>query len=307
MLLEQLNHALRTGEWWVSAWWQDSRYFESEHLDRGEVEQAFCELQQVFDREWFLDQTASRPASPSKHPVASLLLAEGLYPFHNLVSLGRALSVVRERNLLDTKLITSLRHPDQCPGAHFELEMLAHLLGRGFTVVRHPENARGRRADFRVTMGSEEIVFELNQRTAEFPYHLALKNLRLYENAKLESVSQIFTCEGILEPNQAAQKKESKRVFRLIKDKIKQLPAEKPGIILFQPTLFLNFSSLQQAISRYGQSHKHFLGAILISPHFSEGAIRFSLGPLPNDHAQQEMRDFLAVREILRLGSNRNG
>ena len=72
MLLERLKHALRTGEWWVPAWWQDSRYFESEHADRGEVERAFYALQQVFDGEWFLDQTTSYPAPPPSHPVANL-------------------------------------------------------------------------------------------------------------------------------------------------------------------------------------------------------------------------------------------
>jgi len=42
-LLERINHALRTGEWWVPAWWQGSHYFESEHFDRGEAERAFLE------------------------------------------------------------------------------------------------------------------------------------------------------------------------------------------------------------------------------------------------------------------------
>jgi len=121
MLLERLTHALRTGEWWVPAWWQDSRYFESEHADRGEVEQAFCALQQVFDGEWFLDQTVSYQTSPPSHAVASLVLTEGHFPLQNLVSIGRALSTVQKWNLLDTELTTRLRHPDQWAGAHFEL------------------------------------------------------------------------------------------------------------------------------------------------------------------------------------------
>ena len=306
MLLERLKHALRTGEWWVPAWWQDSRYFEPEHLDRSEVNQAFRELQQVFDGKWFLEQTVSYQTSPPSHAVIGELLAEGLSPLHNLVSLGSALSTVRKWNLLDTELITRLRHPDQWAGAYFELEMLAHLLQRGFTVERHPDGTGGRKADFRVTKGSEEIVLELSQRTAEFPYDLAKKNLELYEQAKLESISQIFTCEKILEANRKAQQKEAERVFLRIKDKIQQLPSEKPGIILFQPILPMNLRSLLNSISRYGQTHKHFLGVILISPHFSEEMIRFSFEQLPNDHAQQNMRDFLAVQEILRLGSNRN-
>ena len=193
MLLERLKHALRTGEWWVPEWWQDSRYFETKHLDRSEVNQAFRELQRIFDEKWFLEQTTSYPASLLSHPVANMLLAEGLHPFHNLVSFGRALSTVRKRNLLDTKLTTRLRHPDQWAGAYFELAILAHLLKSGFTIEKHPNSARGRRADFRVTKGSEEIVLELSQRTAEFPYDLAKKNLELYEQAKLESISQIFT------------------------------------------------------------------------------------------------------------------
>jgi hypothetical protein len=306
MLLERLKHALRTGEWWVPAWWQDSRYFESEHADRGGVERAFCALQQVFDGEWFLAQTTLHPASPPSHPVTNMLLAEGLYPFHSLVSLGHALSTVQIQNLLDTELTTRLRHPDQWVGAYFELEMLAHLLRRGFTVERHPDGTGSRKADFRATKGSEEIVLELSQRTAEFPYDLAKKNIELYEQAKPESISQIFTCEKILEANRKAQQKEAERVFCRIKDKIQQLPSEKPGVILFQPTLPLNLRSLQNSISRYGQAHRHFLGVILISPHFSEEMIRFSLEQLPNDQSQQNMRDFLAVQEILRLGSNKN-
>ncbi len=307
MLLERLKHALRTGEWWVPAWWQDSRYFETKHLDRSEVNGAFRELQQVFDGKWFLEQTTSYPASLLSHPVANMLLTEGLHPFHNLVSFGRALSTVRKQNLLDTELTSRLRHPDQWAGAYFELAILAHLLKSGFTIEKHPNSARGRRADFRVTKGAEEITFELNRREAEFPYGLAQNNLELYEKSKLESVRQIFTCAEILESNRTAQKKETKRVSRLIKEKIKdQLPDKNPGIIIFQPTLPLDPRSLQDAISRYGQTHKHFLGVILISPHFSEEMIRFSLEQLPNDHAQQNMRDFLAVQEILRLGSNRN-
>lgn len=307
MLLEQLTHALRTGEWWVPAWWQDSRYFESERAGRGEVERAFCALQQVFDREWFLAQTTSCPASPPSHTVANMLLAEGPYPFHNLVSLGCALSTVQKWNLLDRELITRLRHLDQWAGAYFELAILAHLLKSGFTVEKHPNSARGRKADFCVAKGIEEIFLELMQREAEFPYDLARKNLELYEKSKLESVSQIFTCAEIFEPSRAVQKKETKRVSRLIKGKIKdQLPDEKPGVIIFQPTLPLDPRSLQDAISRYGQSYKHFLGALLISSDFSEGAIRFCVKLLPNDHAQQNMRDFLAVQEIMRLDSNKN-
>lgn len=307
MLLERLSHALRTGEWWVPAWWQDSRYFESEHADRDEVERAFCALQQVFDGEWFLDQTTSYPAPLPSHPVANLLLAEGLCPFHNLVSFGRALSTVQKWNLLDTELTTRLRHPDQWAGAHFELAILAHLLKSGFTIEKHPNGARGRKADFRVAKGTEEIFLELNRREAEFPYGQAQRNLELYEKLKLESASQIFTCAEILESNRVAQKKETKRVSRLIKEKVKdQLPDEKPGIIIFQPTLPLDPRLLQNAISRYGQNYKHFLGAILISSDFSEGTIRFCVKLLPNDHAQQNIRDFLAVQEILRLDSNRN-
>lgn len=167
-----------------------------------------------------------------------MLLAEGLYPFHNLASFGRALFTVRKRNLLDTELTTRLRHPDQWAGAHFELALLAHLLTGEFTVEKHPNNARGRKADFRVAKGIEEIFLELNRREAEFPHGQARRNLELYEKLKLESVSQIFTCAEILESNQVAQKKETKRIFRLIKEKVKdQLPDEKPGIIIFQPTL----------------------------------------------------------------------
>jgi hypothetical protein len=307
MLLERLKHALRTGEWWVPAWWQDPRYFESEHADRGEVERAFCALQQVFNGEWFLAQTTSYPASPPSHPVANMLLTEGLYPFHNLVSLGRALSTAQKWNLLDTELITRLRHLDQWAGAYFELAILAHLLKSGFTIEKDPNSVRGRRADFRVTKEAEEITFELNRRETEFPYDLAQKNLELYEKSKLENVSQIFTCAEILESNLVAQKKETKRVFRLIKEKIKdQLPNEKPGVIIFQPTLPLDLRLLQDVISHYGQSYKYFLGAMLISSDFSEGAIKFCVKLLPNDHAQQNMRDFLAVQEILRLGSNKN-
>ena len=306
-LLERINHALRTGEWWVPAWWQSSHYFESEHLVSGEVERAFLELQQIFDKEWFLSQAAPCPASSLSHSVANLLLVEGLYPFHSLVRLGHALSAVRGATLLDTELITRLRHPDQYPGAHFELEMLAHLLQGRFTVERHSEGTGDQRADFYVTNGSEEVVLELNRRTAEFPHALAQENLELYEEAKLESISQIFTCEKFLRANQAAWQKETKRVFRLIKDKINtQLPSEKPGVIIFQPTLPLNLRWLQDSISHYGQSYKYFLGVILIAPRFSEGAICFSLELLPNDHAQRNMRDFLAVREILRIGSTRN-
>ena len=307
MLLERLKHALRTGEWWVPAWWQDSRYFETEHADRGEVERAFCTLQQIFDGEWFLAQTTSYPVSPPSHLVTNMLLAEGLYPFHNLVRLGCALYTVQKMDLLDTELITRLRHPDQWAGAHFELALLAHFLKGGFTVEEHPNGARGRKADFRVAKGTEEIFLELTRRGVEFPYGQAQRNLELYEKAKLENVSQIFTCGEILESNRAAQKKETKRVSRLIKEKIKdQLPDEKPGIIIFQPTLPLNLRSLQNSISRYGLTHKHFLGVILISPDFSEGAIRFSVNLLPNNHAQQNIRDFLAVQEILRLDSNKN-
>lgn len=306
MLLERLKHALKTGEWWVPAWWQDSRYFESEHLDRSEVDQAFGALQQVFDGKWFLEQTVSCQTSPPSHAVANLLLTEGHSPFQNLVRFGRALSTAQKRNLLDTELTTRLRHPDQWAGAHFELAILVHLLGGGFTVERHPDGASGRKADFRVAKGAEEIIFELIRREADFPHDLAQKNLELYEQAKLESISQVFTCEKILEANRKAQQKEAGRVFLRIKDKIQQLPSEKPGIILFQPILPMNLRSLQNSISRYGQTHKHFLGIILMSPHFSEEMIRFSFEQLPNDHAQQNMRDFLAVQEILRLGSNRN-
>ena len=307
MLLERLKHALRTGEWWVPAWWQDSRYFETEHLDRSEVNQAFRELQHIFDGKWFLEQTISYETAPPSHMVVGQLLNEGPYPLHYLVSLGRALATVRKRNLLDTELTTRLRHPDQWAGAHFELVLLAHLLKGGFTVEKHPNDARGRKADFRVAKGTEEIFLELNRREAEFPHGQARRNLELYEKLKLESASQIFTCAEILESNRVAQKKETKRVFRLIKEKVKdQLPDEKPGTIIFQPTLPLDSRWLQDAISRYGQSYKHFLGAMLISSDFSEGAIRFCVKLLPNDHAQQNMRDFLAVQEILRLDSNKN-
>ena len=179
MLLERINHALRTGEWWVPAWWQDSRYFESGHADRDEVERAFRELQPVFDGKWFLEQRVSYQTSPPSHAVIGELLAEGLSPLYNLVSLGRALSTVRKWNLLDTELITRLRHPDQWAGAHFELAILAHLLKSEFTIEKHPNGARGRKADFRVVKGTEEIFLELNRREAEFPHGQAQRNTEL--------------------------------------------------------------------------------------------------------------------------------
>lgn len=87
--------------------------------------------------------------------------------------------------------------------------------------MKNTRTVEGRTADFRVAQGTEEIFLELNRREAKFPYGQAQRNLELYEKLKLESVSQLFTCAEILESNRAAQKKETKRVFRLIKEKAK--------------------------------------------------------------------------------------
>ena len=298
--LQHVSDAFKTGEWWNLPWWREVSDA-SDQPEKEIAEKAFCELRQVFDGAWFREQV---PLGSLAHPIAILLLIKGLVPFQCLLRLGRALCAVRNAGLLSGKLRNRLKLPAEFSGVHWEVEIMGYLLSRGFSLAPHAIGAGNRRADLHVSGSGEEIIIELHRRTAAFPRELAQKNMDWYEKAQPKRLDEIFESPEIIGANRAAQDKEADRIFRLLKGghgKIGQLP-DKPGIILTQPALPFSLDRLQNHLARFGESRKCFLGVILVWPHFSGGAIGFSVQWLPNKHAGRAMSEFAAVRAICELG-----
>ena len=99
----------------------------------------------------------------SQHPLFDQFFGEGHLPFYHLAMLGRALLDVRNAKLLGD-LRRRLRNAREYPGAHFELEMLAHLIRQECSIKRHPPTGTGNsKADLYIKKGPEELFIELKR------------------------------------------------------------------------------------------------------------------------------------------------
>lgn len=97
----------------------------------------------------------------SKHPLFNGFLRGGQCPFNYFVALGRDL-----RNVKDAKLIGNLpkrlKDANEFSGAHFELNMLAHLTRLRYSIKRDVLTGKGNNnSDFRIEKGSEVFFVEL--------------------------------------------------------------------------------------------------------------------------------------------------
>ncbi len=285
-LLQRTKRALSDGIWWEPAWWQKAQYYPPSSTDKNSTDRAFAELRQVFDPTWFLQQVDCCPDIPPRHPVATLLISEGAMPFAVLTNLGWDIITARDAGLFDAdRLLTRLRHPEEYPGARFELLLLASLIREKFSVHPHPELDNGRKSDFLIEKNNEKLYLELYRPADNFPFNLAQENVLTWLNGNFTS-NDIFDSPEILKRSRDYRKKATLNVFRNLKDKISgQLPPMKPGVLLLLTTSPLDVNLLQNRVSRYGQKRRDFLGVILLSLQFSDGDVRHSWRHLPNPFA----------------------
>lgn len=99
----------------------------------------------------------------SQHPLFDQFFGEGHLIFDHFAMMGRDLLDAKNAGLLGN-FRRRLRNTREYPGAHFELEMLAHLLRQGCSIRRNPPTGTGnKRADLHVKKGSEELFIELKR------------------------------------------------------------------------------------------------------------------------------------------------
>jgi len=119
-----------------------------------EVDDRFNRVTEVFSGEW---QQSTTP-----HPAFLVLLTQGLLPFQFLFSLGGNLLTVAEC-LRVKQLIHDLQLPDTYESALLELQVAAHLKGKGHEIEFRPPLVSGKKSDLVATWTEQKAFLEIKR------------------------------------------------------------------------------------------------------------------------------------------------
>lgn len=89
----------RTGTWWADPWWEGEQY--QSKIPLHEIRNHITSLSRVFDEPWV---RKAIEAGPPNAILARLVGARGLWPFEDLMSLGRTIKVVSGARGFDRKV-----------------------------------------------------------------------------------------------------------------------------------------------------------------------------------------------------------
>ncbi len=122
------------------------------------------------------------------HPLFDYFFTEGLIPFQYMVSLGLNLFTAVKANLLGY-IAERLKNSSDYSGAHFELEILSHLILRGYSVERDPPSGtKKKKGDLKVSKESETVFIEVKR------LHPSLTNV------SVSTMTNLIFCDVLSDP-----------------------------------------------------------------------------------------------------------
>lgn len=174
---DDLTKSVEQGRWWQYPFWREKQYTDCVSFIDDEVAIALSHLMKVFDERWFKSQQVLEPQK--QHYLISLL--QGFYITDALIELGIDLSI-SEKVRDSAGLIRRLKEPNEYFTARFQLEILASLRRDFPDVQSEPRLPRGKQADAVVTIGGEQVYFEIT--FLQPPYKLAIEIPNVIEKVR---------------------------------------------------------------------------------------------------------------------------
>jgi hypothetical protein len=155
--VNSLTSDIKAGEGcWRDRWWLKHKYTRlySEKISPAEVDRAMGRVFGVFNLDW-KDRTP-------QHPIYGSLLAEGLLPLQNLLSLGQALLELDNAPRLGLP-IDDLKQPTSYESTRLEIQFAAWLKKLGHRIEFRPPLPNGKVSDFVAHLGDQHVYFEIKR------------------------------------------------------------------------------------------------------------------------------------------------
>lgn len=181
-----------------------------------QVHSFFEQLASVFDNEW-AKHIEAKKVDPLL-PIGGLQNTVG-----NVVRLGQILTLVGGVQSLPREVVTRLRNPSQHLTAWYELEVSACFIQAGFDVTLYPEVPSGRVPDGVIRLEAKQVYYDASLAQEMFP------------------PPKRWGKTG----DPSAQ---TRRAFRNLMDKYRQLPQGEMGVLVMGPGRLLVPSDFEAAL-----------------------------------------------------------
>lgn len=239
--VKEIKNISEHGEWWKHPMWDENRLSAEENSD-------LFELKKLFPKEIFLKM------SREGHPLSNIFRMGGSYPFNYLCNLGMNLYVVEQASKLKNKNLfgdikKGLINIGNYNGAEFELRFLANFIREGFEIEKDPFSGKGNnRCDFKVYKGENIVFFECKW------LDMSKHNQEITDKNYKDLINYLLNDDADTSPPQPevySQEKEVERVFTRIEEAVlKQLPKNKPGVIIIQRPLVFNIDKFKEILAK---------------------------------------------------------
>jgi len=280
-IIDRTKEALKTGRWWIPAWWRDNIYYEDDTFDRDIADAAFNELVTVFDAKWMIEQK-SNGNPPFPHQIANQLVTEGHLSFQFLYELGVNLLTVKAANLLGDIERRLKSYKEYWEAAAFELQLLSCFIRAGYAVERNYPSGKGRcNCDLKVSKRSETYFLEIKR-----PRELSVQNKQIINKTQSQFFTKLMSNDIIQEEDITSSRLSSRaevdKVFRLIRYAAnKQIPEIGPGIVIIESPYILDWNEFEFAVmdgKKFQRRKKYpaLSAVILTQPFFHSGKICYT-------------------------------
>lgn len=296
-LLKRVNILTKNGTWWNTSWWEKDKYYEGGLVTREQAQIAYTELKSVFNAKWTFKQ---KGAGINSHPLFNWLLAEGLMPFHYLVSLGLRVHRVKNANLLGD-LEKRLKDSNEFWGADFELQFLAHFLQHGFEIQRnHPSGRGNRNCDFKISKSGETVFVEI-KRPEDVCYSNKVISNEAWNNfRKLIIGGESENWGDIVKP--LSSEAEINKILDIIGEAEYQLPNDGAGIIILASPLALNLKQFKERVIQHISHLAHLSSIVVVKTSFDHQlGVHHRIYIIQNPQANIDVSSFEAIKALYAL------